>query len=168
MKNENVNQEQIDQINAKLDLILEEIELQKRSRREMEDLKADLIRVGNDLYNSAIEELEEVHDQIKTGDILFLGKKMLRNVNNIRQTFELLENAKGFLEDFTPVSRELVFDIMNKLDEYDRKGYFQFMKELENVTEKVVTSFTVDDIKALGDNIVTILQTIKELTQPDM
>ncbi|MDX1702190.1 MAG: hypothetical protein R3250_16305, partial [Melioribacteraceae bacterium] len=62
----------------------------------------------------------------------------------------------------------LVFDVMNKLDEYDRKGYFQFLKELENVAENVVTSFSVDDVKALGDNIVTILQTIKELTQPDM
>jgi uncharacterized protein YjgD (DUF1641 family) len=134
----------------------------------MEDLKDDLMRGGNDLYNSAIEELEEVHDQIQTGDILFLGKKLLRNINNITQTFELLENAKGFIEDFKPVSRELVFDVMNKMDEYDRKGYFQFLKELEDVAEKVVTSFTVDDVKALGDNIVTILNTIKELTQPDM
>lgn len=168
MKNENLHQEQIDQINNKLDLILEEIELQKRHRREMEDLKADLIRVGSDLYNSAIEELEEVHDQIQTGDILFLGKKLLRNINNITQTFELLENAKGFIEDFKPVSRELIFDVMNKMDGYDRKGYFQFLKELENIADNVVTSFSVDDIKALGDNIVTILNTIKELTQPDM
>lgn len=168
MKNEKSNSDQIDQINKKLDLILEEIELQKRHRREMEDLKDDLMRVGSDFYNSAIEELEEVHDQIQTGDIVFLGKKLLRNINNITQTFELLENAKGFIEDFKPVSRELVFDVMNKMDEYDRKGYFQFLKELENIADSVVTSFTVDDVKALGDNIVTILKTIKELTQPDM
>ncbi len=70
-------QNQIDEINRKLDLILEEIELQKKHRREMEDLKDDLFRVGKDLYETAVVELEEVHDHIQTGDILHLGKKLL-------------------------------------------------------------------------------------------
>ncbi len=168
MMNENKVQSQIDQINKKLDFIIEEIEMQKRHRREMEDLKDDLMRVGTDLYKTAVEELEEVHDQVSSGDMVFLFKKLLRNVNNITQTFELLENAKGFIEDFKPVSRELVLDFMKKMDEFDRKGYFLFLKELEMVGDKIVTSFSVEDVKALGDNIVTILNTIKELTQPDM
>ena len=167
MEEKNV-QSQIDSINKKLDFIIDEIEMQKRHRREMEDLKDDLMRVGTDIYKTAVEELDEVHDQVNSGDMIFLLKKLLRNVNNITQTFELLENAKGFLEDFKPVSRELAFDVMNKMDEFDRKGYFQFLKELERVGDKIVTSFTIDDVKALGDNIVTILNTIKELTQPDM
>ena len=73
-------QSHIDEINQKLDIILEEIELQKKHRREMEDLKDDLFRVGKDLYETAVVELEEVHDHINTGDILHLGKKLLRNV----------------------------------------------------------------------------------------
>ena len=43
----------------------------------MEDLKDDLYRVGKDLYETAIVELEEVHDHLNTGDILHLGKKLL-------------------------------------------------------------------------------------------
>jgi uncharacterized protein YjgD (DUF1641 family) len=167
MKNENV-QEQIDSVNSKLDLILDEIEHQKRHRKEMEDLKDDLMRVGTGIYQTAITELEELHDHTSGDDLLFLGKKLLRNINNITQTFELLENAKGFLQDFSPVSRELIFDAMEKFDEFDRKGYFEFIKELEKVADKVVTSFSVEDIKALSENIVTILNTIKNLTQPDM
>jgi uncharacterized protein YjgD (DUF1641 family) len=42
------------------------------------------------------------------------------------------------------------------------------VKELGNVSDKVVTSFSPADVKALGDNIVTILNTIKNLTQPEM
>jgi uncharacterized protein YjgD (DUF1641 family) len=57
---------------------------------------------------------------------------------------------------------------MNKLDEFDRKGYFQFIKELQKAGDNVITSFTPNDVKLLGDNIVTILNTIKNLTQPDM
>lgn len=161
-------QNQIDEINHKLDLILEEIELQKKHRREMEDLKDDLFRVGKDLYQTAVVELEEVHDHIKTGDILHLGKKLLRNVNNLSKAFDQLESTRDFLHDVSPLVRESILDFMNKLDEFDRKGYFQFLKELQKAGDNVVTSFTPKDVKLLGDNIVTILNTVKNLTQPDM
>lgn len=161
-------QRQLEDISRKLEIVLEEIELQKRHRREMDDLKDDLMRVGKDLYQTAVVELEEVHDHISTGDMLYLGKKLLRNVNNITKMFEQVENAKDFIEDFGPVSRELFIDVMNKLDQFDRKGYFHFMKELSNAMDNIVTSFTIDDVKNLSDNVVTILNTIKSLTQPDM
>lgn len=161
-------QNQIDEINRKLDIILEEIELQKRHRREMEDLKDDLMRVGNDLYSTAVTELEEVHDYINTGDVLHLGKKLLRNINTFNKMFDQLESVRDFIEDASPLVRESIIDFMAKLDEFDRKGYFAFLKEMENIMDRVVTSFTVEDVKALGDNIVTILNTVKSLTQPDM
>lgn len=161
-------QTQIDEINTKLDLILEEIELQKKHRREMEDLKEDLFRVGKDVYETAVTELEEVHDHIKTGDIVHLGKKLLRNVNNLNRAFDQLESTRDFLHDISPLVRESIIDTMNKMDEFDRKGYFEFIKELQKAGDNVVTSFTPNDVKLLGDNIVTILNTIKNLTQPDM
>jgi len=161
-------QQQIDSINQKLDIILEEIELQKRHRREMDELKDDLMRVGKDVYDTAVLELEQVHDSIQTGDMMHLGKKLLRNVNNITKTFEQMENVKDFLQDFSPVSRELFIDFMNKLDEFDRKGYFQFVKEFGKVMDNVVTSFSAEDVKNLAENAVTILHTVKNLTQPEM
>ncbi len=161
-------QQQMDVLNRKLDLILEEIELQRRHRREMDDLKDDLMRVGRDLYQSAVVELEEVHDHISTGDILYLGKKLLRNITTITKTVEQLENARDFLQDFTPISHELFNDLMMRMNEFDRKGYFEFMKELSTIVDKIVTSFSVDDVRNLGDNIVTILNTVKNVTQPDM
>ena len=167
MEQENL-QLQIDSINKKLDIILAEIELQSRHRREMEDLKDDLMRVGKDVYDSALIEFEEVHDQLKTGDIFYLFKKLLRNINNITKTFEQLENFKGFIQDFSPVSRELFLDFMNKLNEFDKKGYFEFLREMSKISDNIVTSFSAEDVRNFGDNIVTILNTVKSLTQPDM
>lgn len=161
-------QEQIDQINKKLDLILEEIELQKKARREMEDLKDDLMRVGKDLYQTAVVELDQIHDHVNTRDILHFGKYMLRNVNTISKVVQQLESTKDFLNDAAPLLREYIVDFMAKMDEYDRKGYFEFIKESQNIADKIVTSFSKEDVKALGDNIVTILNTVKSLTQPDM
>lgn len=161
-------QKQVDLINSKMDIILDEISLQKKHRREMDDLKDDLIIVGKDLYQTAVIELEEVHDSLKTGDILYLFKKLLRNINNITKTFEQLESLKDFVNDISPLFRESFIDLMNKLNELDRKGYFNFTKELLNIIDRIVISFSTEDIKNLADNIVTILNTVKELTQPDI
>lgn len=166
--NDQTIQQQINDINTKLDIILEEIELHRRHRREMEDLKDDLMRVGKDVYQTAIVELDDVHDYLKTGDVMYLGKKLLRTVNTLTATIEQLESFRDFFNDAAPLARETFIDFMNTLDEFDRKGYFAFAKELGNVADNVVTSFSKDDVKALGDNVVTILNTVKSMTQPDM
>ena len=98
---ENTIQEQLDGINKKLEIILEEIGLQQRHRREMDDLKDDLMRVGKDVYRTAVVELEEIHDEVQTGDIMYLGKKLLRNVNNMTKMFERVEGLKDFFLDFS-------------------------------------------------------------------
>jgi len=163
-----VTQNQIDEINYKLNIILEEIELQRQHRRMMEDLKDDLYRVGKDLYQTAVVELEEVHDHINTGDILHLGKKLLRNVNNLSRAFDQMESVRDFARDVSPLVRESILDLMKKFDEFDRKGYFQFAKEMRKAMDNVVTNYSAEDVKLLGENIVTILDTVKNLTQPDM
>lgn len=161
-------QAQIDDINRKLDVIIEEIELQRRHRHEMEDLKSDLMRVGTDLFQKAVVELDGMHDQLRTVDVLHLGKKLLRNVDTMSTVVEQLESLKDFLDDASPLARESFMTFMNRLDEFDRKGYFRFMKELGRVADNVVTSFTAEDVKNLGDNIVAILNTVKSVTQPTM
>jgi uncharacterized protein YjgD (DUF1641 family) len=36
------------------------------------------------------------------------------------------------------------------------------------VLEKIVTEFDEEDVRALGDNIVTILTTVRNMTQPEV
>jgi len=167
MEDENIRAE-IDAINKKLDLIIDEIGYQRRRRLEMEDLKEDALRVGKDLFQTTVQELEEVHDHIKTGDMLHLFKKLLRNINNITKTFEQLENLKDFLQDFGPVSRDMFLDFMNKLNEFDRKGYFELARELSKISDKVVTSFTAEDLKKIGENTSAVINTVKNITQPEI
>jgi uncharacterized protein YjgD (DUF1641 family) len=161
-------QRQIDEVNGKLDLILGELAQQRRHRQEMQDLQDDLMRVARDMYHVTVRELEDIHDEVSTGDIAYLLKKLLRNVNNITAAFEQMESVRGFLEDFAPVSRQLSLDLMKKLHEVEQKGYFDFVRELLAVADTVVTTYDADEVRRLGENIVTILDTVKNLTQPEM
>ncbi len=161
-------EKQLAEINRKLDFVTSQLALQQRRQREAQELKDDLSRIATDIFQTAVVELDEVGHHFDASDLWYLGKKLLRNVRNLARTLDQLESANDFLQDAKPIAREAFFDLLYTLDELDRKGYFAFFSELLKVLDRVVTSFTVDDVRLLGENIVTILTTVRNLTQPDM
>jgi uncharacterized protein YjgD (DUF1641 family) len=56
----------------------------------------------------------------------------------------------------------------DRLAEAERRGYFDFAKAAAGIADRVVTGYTTEDVEALGDNIVLILNTIREMTQPEV
>jgi uncharacterized protein YjgD (DUF1641 family) len=72
------------------------------------------------------------------------------------------------MKDAGPIAHQVGLDAINKMNELEKKGYFDFFRELSKSLENVVAHFSAEDVKALSDNIVFILETIKNLTQPDM
>ncbi|MBI5768439.1 MAG: hypothetical protein HZA93_11635 [Verrucomicrobia bacterium] len=160
--------ERLDALDRKLDLVLAEIEEVRRIRREVEELKEDLTRVGKDLFQTAVTELDQVAPFVDTGDFSALAKRLIRNVNTLNELLVQLESAREFIADATPLGRQLFSDGLAKMDELDRKGYFAMAREVQRAFDQVVANFTVEDVRLLGDNLVAILQTVKNLTQPEM
>ena len=42
------------------------------------------------------------------------------------------------------------------------------MREFGRIIDNIVTHYGVEDVRMLADNVVTILDTVKNLTQPEM
>ncbi len=74
----------------------------------------------------------------------------------------------GFWEDFSPLTRSVFLNLMNRLDEMERKGYFAFGRTGWEVVDQVVTSFSQEDLRQLGQNAVPALETLTELTRPEI
>ncbi len=165
---ETTDQAQLAEINRKLDFIVEQLQAEARERQERQELKDDLQRIAVEVFQTAVEELNEVAYHFDAADLLHLMKKLLRNTRNFIKLFDQIESLSTFFEDAAPVGKQAFLDLLYTLDELDRKGYFEFLKELLNIVDRIVTSFTVEDVRALGENIVTILNTVKNLTQPEM
>ena len=161
-------QNQIDDINRKLDIIITEIESQKRYRREIEDLRDDLMRLGNDVFHSAINELEEFTYSLEMSDVLLLGKQLLRNVNNIKTAFEQMESARDFLADFTMMSQGFFNDVLLKLDDLDKKGYFDLLRESQQLLDTFVASVSVEDLKRLNDTLPQLAGIMNKLSKPEL
>ena len=159
---------QLQSIDQKLNLITEELAVVRRQREELNELKQDLTIIAKDLFSTAIDEFEDIAPFVQTGDFLHLLKKILQNTQNITMVMTKFESGLDFIADAKPVTKELFSTTLEKLDAFDQKGYFQFIKELINIGDRVVEHFSEEDVRLLGDNVITILETVKSLTQPEM
>ena len=161
-------QEQINAMNLKMDLILEEITIQKQKRQEVEDLVTDLSIIGNDMFKASVDELDHAGVELDSEALKSLFFKLLRNVGTLNDLVEMIESATDLAKDAAPIIHQMGLQGVSQMNELEKKGYFEFIKELFKVVDNVVTHFSKDDVRLLAENVVTILETIKNLTQPDM
>ena len=160
--------QQLSDINQKLDLISNELEIVRRKRIEKSELQKDLTIVAKELFDTTVVEMEDIAPFVNTGDFLHLVKKILRNTQNISLVITKFESLLDFVEDSRPVTKELFNDVLINLNELDQKGYFVFLKELIGALDRIVDHFSVDDVRQLSDNVTTILETMKSMTQPEI
>lgn len=161
-------QQQINDINRKLDLLLDYMHEQRLKSSAVDDLVSDLSIIGKDVYDTAVVELETRQVQMDPDEIKLLMIKLVKNVPTFIQMIDMLESMMDLVKDATPMVNEIIIDFTKKLHEFEQKGYFEFAREAGKVVDKVVTHYSPKDINDLSDNVVTILDTVKNLTQPDM
>ncbi|MFA5970738.1 MAG: DUF1641 domain-containing protein [Lentimicrobiaceae bacterium] len=161
-------QQQIDVLNQKLDLILEEITVQRQSRESMEDLVSDLSVIGKDAFKHTVKQLDKAGVEFDGDALAGVMVKVVRNLGNINELLDTFESVNDLIKDVTPIAHQVGLDAINKMAEFERKGYLEFIREFGRVGDNIVANFTADDVKDLADNIVGILDTVKRVTQPDM
>lgn len=165
---ENNVQEQINEINQKLDLLLQYVNEQRLKSETIEDLVADVSIISKDAFSSAVEELDTHGIELNIEDVKLLAFKLIRNVNNFSQVMDMFESITDLLKDVGPIVNEVGIDFTHKLNDFEQKGYFEFFKEIANIMDNIISSYPPEEVRALSENIVTILDTVKNITQPDM
>ena len=161
-------QKQIDDINVKLDTILECALTQKQRSERMDDLVADANIIAKDAFRSTVNELEVQGIELNWDDIRFLFLKFLKNIDKFTWVMDTFESMYDLMQDMGPVVRETIIDFIRKMGEFEQKGYFEFANEMLRAMDNVVTHYSGEDVKLLADNVVTIMDTVKNMTQPDM
>jgi tRNA 2-thiouridine synthesizing protein E len=69
-------------------------------------------------------------------------------------------------EDLTPIARDAMARAIAQLDELERDGTLAFGAELVGVARRVIAGFSAEDVRALGDAIVGMLETVRAVTEP--
>jgi len=74
----------------------------------------------------------------------------------------------GLYADLSKVGDGAMEMATERLAEAEERGYFAFVRAGAGVLDRVVTSFDEEELAQLGENVVTILETVKDVTQPEM
>jgi hypothetical protein len=97
-----------------------------------------------------------------------LGQEIASLTEQLRRGDEAREGMAELVADLTLVAREALGTASVWLAEAERRGYDDFAREVARVADRVVANFTAEDVAKLGDNIVLILNTVKDMTQPEI
>lgn len=161
-------EQKIDALTAQVAYLAEQAQITERQRQQRAELVSDLTPIANQAFQITIEQLDEVKEYIDLNDLLRLMKRLMRNGRNFEQLLDQLEGAMDLIDTIGPLTDEAFFKVVNSLAELEQKGYFTFARGSKRILDNVVTSFSEDDINRLGDNVVLILNTVKDMTQPEI
>ena len=161
-------QVQIDALDKKMDMILGYVQQQNLQSKMIEDLVSDLSIVGKDAYDSTVAELDKRQVELDPSEITGLAVSVLRNVGNIKTVMDTLEMAVDLGKEVGPIANEVIIDFTKQMNSLEQKGYFDFIREIGPVVDNIVQGFSPQDLKELANSIVSILNIIKEMTQPEV
>jgi uncharacterized protein YjgD (DUF1641 family) len=160
--------QKIDLLTSQVQYLTQQAQAAERQRQEWAELMRDLTPIVNDAFRMTTEQLEEVQEYVDLGDLLRLLKRLLRNGHNIESMLDQLESLMDLLQTVGPLTDSAFSRAVDLLAVAEQKGYFAFAKGGMQMADNIVTAFTEEDVKRLGDNVVLILNTVKDMTQPEI
>jgi len=165
--------DRLSNLEAKLDRLAEHVEYlagqarQDALRREMwTELISDMSPIAAQAMDTMTRELDTTDLDMAT--VIRLLKRFAESAEALDATLAQLQAGHGLLEDIMPLTGDAFVAITERLADFERRGYFTFAQEGLAVLDRVVTTYDEDDIRALGDNIVVILDTVRQMTQPEV
>lgn len=159
---------QISELNRKMDLVLENIELQKRNREEFDDLVKDVNIVVKDAFQQTVIMLDKAQVELDSDALSSLLIKLLQNIGTFHEMMEMLESARDFMKDVSPIIHQVGLDAVNKMNELDSKGYFEYGREIVNLLGRFMETFTVEDLRRMQENTENLTGIIRNLTDPEL
>ncbi len=160
--------QKLDALAAQVAYLTEQARIAELEREARTDLVDTAMPIARDAMDIVTRELQEVQEEIRMEDLLRLTKKLLRHVPQLEMLLDQLDSLSDLLATAGPISREMITKLTELMEELDNKGYFAFARGGSKLINNVVTSFSEEDVNRLSDNIVLILNTVKDMTQPEI
>jgi uncharacterized protein YjgD (DUF1641 family) len=160
--------QKIDLLTAQVAYLTEQAQIAERSRQERAELIETMMPITKDGMRLATEQLDDVQEYLDPEDLVRLLKKIIRQGPRLELMVDQIDGVMDLLSVAGPISKEAVAKATVVFDDLDRKGYFGFAQSGMRMADNVVTSFTAEDANRLADNIVLILNTVKDMTQPEI
>lgn len=156
----------IDRLAVQVAFVADQAREQAQRREVQQELISDLSPIAAQAMHTMTRELATT--DLDMVNVIRLLKRLAESAATLDAALEQLQSAHGLIDDIMPLTGDAFMTATRRLAELEQRGYFSFAREGLGVLDRVVTSYDEDDIRALGDNIVLILDTVKQMTQPEV
>lgn len=156
----------IDALTEQVAFLAEEAREARQRRQRWEELQHDVMPIAGDAMTVVSKELDELGVDI--ADLTALLRRLVRVAPVLDKALGQVEMYAELAHEVVPLGGEAMGLATSGLATLEERGYFTFAKGAVRVADQVVTGFTEDDVEQLGDNVVLIMKTIKEMTQPEV
>ena len=159
-------EDRLSELDRKLDFIVDELVHLKRVRNSAEDLVADLTIVGKDAMKDAVESLGST--ALRPEEILQLVKSVLMDARLLQTALQQLESAADFIQDASPIVRDLFHKAVAGCQTLDEKGYFTAAAAGTRVADALIQSHSEKDWKQVEASVPQLVGFLRELTRPEV
>ncbi len=123
-------QNQINELNEKVDTLLEYIIAQNKKNQAIDDFIDDAYKVGIDLFKTTAVELDNHGVEVDIDEVKILILKLLKNIQTFNTLINMLESLVDLMKDATPIAREMIIDLTYQLDKLEKNGTIESLKTI--------------------------------------
>lgn len=161
-------EQRLDHLSAQVDELVMEMRRQREAREQWSELTHELAPVARDAMDLASRELEDLSGDVDIADVAEFARTLARSLPKLQAMLVQLDSLAELTHEVNSIAGAGVGKLSDTLAQAESKGYFTFARHGAEMVDQVVTSFSEDDVVALRENLVLILTTVKELTQPEV
>ena len=161
-------EEQIREINRKLDLLLDDASIQQQNREAVNDLIDDVSVIGKDVFKNMVVQLDDAGIELDGEALRDIGFRLVRNINNMGMVLEVLESFTDLAKDVTPIIKQIGLDGVQKFNELEQKGYFEVINQVSKTIDTVISRYDKEDIQRLSENLIPVIDTLVNIADPKL
>jgi len=156
----------LDAVSQQLDFVAATLREQEVRRGMWDELRHDLAPITAEAMERVSQELDEVRGFIEPEAMLRLLKRLLRDLPYLEALLDQVESLSSLGADIAPLGRSMLLAAMARLDDLEQRGYFAFARGLGHLADGVVAGLGEEDLRALGQSVPALVQSVKELADP--
>jgi uncharacterized protein YjgD (DUF1641 family) len=161
-----VVEDRLEELDRKLDFIVEEIANLRRLRNNAEDLAADLSLVSKSVMRDAVQAFGTA--DLQPQEIVGLVKTVMANAQLFQTAIQQLQSVADFVHDAQPIVRDVMQKAIVTGETLWRKGYLDAASACARVAGAMAEAHSVADWQQVEQSVPRLIGFLRELTKPEV
>lgn len=128
------------------------------------ELKDELTPRINEAVQALIVELADVETEFQSEKLIYLCKKLMRNIDNFDFVLNSIHNLIDFAVNAEPLLKTSVPSFISFMDELEQKNVFKFLNTALETFKNLLEKYTPEQIEQIVDGFGKLAEIMVNLT----